>query len=70
MNYNLNLEEFETVSQQLLLEEELDDLSLLLLDHDIDDFVVCPSSQGAATFTLKDDKLFIKTREGIFKSLL
>ena len=69
MIYNLNLEEFETIANQLLLQEEMTELDILLLNNDIDEFVVCPSSQEAATFTLENDKIFIKVRGGLFKNL-
>ena len=70
MIYNLNLEEFETVADQLLLQEEMTELDLLLLDHEIDEFVINSSDQKATTIILEGDKLFIKVREGLFKNLL
>ena len=69
MNYNLNLEEFETVADQLLTQTELEDLSLLL-GHDVDGFVISLSDREKTAITLENDKIFIKVRDGVFKSLL
>ncbi len=69
MIYNLNLEEFETVADQLLTQTELEDLSLLL-GHDLDEFIVQSSRQKFTTIEKKGSQIFIKVQQGIFKSLL
>jgi len=68
MIYNLSRQEFETISGQLFLEEELN--NLFLDDLDLDEFIIQPSSQKFTTFEKKNSQLFIKIREGIFKNLL
>jgi len=64
MIYNLNRQEFETISDQLFLEEELN--VLLLKDLDIDEFIIQPSKQKFTTIEKKGSQIFIKVREGTF----
>jgi len=62
MIYNLSRQEFETISGQLFLEEELN--NLFLDDLDLDEFIIQPSSQKFTTFEKKKQSTFYKNKRG------